>query len=98
MKSVKVTRPCDWYLHKDDPKACGHCNGTGFTQHKEQLVLCVGGPFNMKFKNQSALGRYADNYLQYNSSCRGNRRQTEFPKIVYVWLPMLMEKLKILTR
>lgn len=65
---------------------CLWCNGTGVRTRNEQLMLCIGGPFNNKMKcARDVLGF---GYFQYNCATRqqkfGRYGERTAPSAVYI--------------
>jgi hypothetical protein len=48
---------------------CYSCKGTGIATSKEQMMLCIGGPFNRKMMHRSCLPA---EYDQFNNASRGD--------------------------
>lgn len=96
---VTVRKPCDYckntgYNAAESDGKCWFCKGKGFQESREQLFLCVGGPFNGKFMNETALKTKrktaakigTNDYYQYNSSVRGNRMRVGHSAPACIWV------------
>ncbi len=83
---VTVTSKCFWCEGKgkggvrEYQGRCNACKGTGQEQSKEQLFLCVGGPFDAQMKNASA-GLYHQSYVRFVNH---QGADVESPSAVYL--------------